>query len=1165
MPKNLRDYARRITACSPWHQAAAIVLGVLAIGQPRHAAAQAGKNGALIVNTAATILNEYTTLTANAALGATTIAVASSSLNANGRFAGPLATGDLLLLVQPQGATINSADNSSYGTVTNGNSAGRYQLVEVAAVPSATSITLSCRLSGPFATVGHTQVVRVPRYTTLDLGAGASVTAPAWNGSLGGVVAVETTGNVTLNASAKFDVTALGFRGGAVEQSTDASPNADLGYRSTSASYSAEKGESIAGSTTDYDALGGRYGRGAAANGGGGGNSHNAAGGGGSNADAIGATYTGLGNPDRGNANAYDAAWNLEVSGFATSTSSGGGRGGYSYSTSNQNALTLGAGQAAWGADQRQNKGGLGGHPVAYSGRAYFGGGGGAGDSNNNNGTPGGNGGGFIYVVAGGGVSGGTLVADGGTITTSANDGAGGSGGGGSVVVSATGLVGSSLLARGGAGGSQVLNANEAEGAGGGGGGGYVAYTAGTPTADVSGGLNGTSTSLAITEFPPNGATRGGSGRIESGACAAQLCPATVADVATSVSFANNPQQANQPATITVAFSNLGPDAAASVVRQAQLPAGLGTVSVSTSVGTGTYNNGTGQVTFTPSPIASLASGANADATLTFTPTSIGNLNITSSISTSTFEACQNGNNTSGTNTLIVVYPADLQVTLSGPATATAGVSITYVATVQNISPVAPGNADATSVVLTVQLPRNLFTRTFPAGTTYDPLTGLATLYVGQLNRGAAALSYNFTFTPPNTQPVAGTASAAGFEPDPNTANNNGSTAPMQVATTVALTAGTGTCTGTSYDNTTAGQGLYAEYYKGYFNDVLTYFNSPTLPDLTRSETGVNFPASNAWGDLTGAYNAGNLSNPDQYSARYRGYLTIATAGSYTFTLLSDDASYLWLDNAARAASLTAAYAVVKDPGQHAVRTTTGTPVTLTAGPHPLLALYGDQAGANQFQILYSGPDTGGSAVLIPQSTLCNRQFSGPLPVTLVAFTAQAAGRAAKLSWRTASELHNDYFEVERSREGITFTPIGRVLGAGSSTVAREYSFVDTDAAPAGGGTEYYRLRQVDADGKSDYSPVRMLSWGVVAAAEIGLQVYPNPAGQRVRLALPLRAAGTVRLTDLAGRVLLTQALAADAAEQELDLTALPTGLYVVQVEQQGQRFTQRLVHSTGK
>ena len=1141
-------------------------LALLLAGTGRQqAAAQAGKSGVGTIATTNAIVNEYTALTANATTGATTITVASSSLNANNRFAAPLAAGDLLLLVQPQGAAISTADDATYGTVTALNNAGRYQLVEVAAVPTATTITLSCKLFSSYTTAGHAQVVRVPRYTTLTVNTNISVKAQAWNGTTGGVLAIETTGNVTLATGATLDVSALGFRGGALEQNTDAAPNNDLGYRSTADTYSAEKGESIAGTIAEYDALNGRYGRGAPANGGGGGNSHNAAGGGGANVAVAGATYTGTGNPDRGASNAYDAAWNLEAANFATSISSGGGRGGYSYSSTNQDALTLATGQAAWGGDNRQNKGGFGGHPMVSSGRAFFGGGGGAGDSNNNSGTAGAAGGGFIYLVAGGAVTGGSLLADGGSVTVvSNNDGAGGGGGGGGVVVNSTNLTTTALLARGGKGGSQSALAAEAEGAGGGGGGGLVSYTNGAPTTDVSGGLNGTTLSGSLTEFPPNGGTRGGAGRADAGACSVALCQ-TVADVATSISFGTNPLPANQQAVINVTFINNGPDAADNVTRFVQLPAGLGAgaVTVTTSTGSGSYDNTNGKVTFTA--VTTLANGANANATIKYTPSVAGTVAVTSTISTTTSEACQLDDDNSGTNNLVVIYPADLKVTLSGPSTAAAASSITYTATVQNITPAgSSGTADATSTVLTVQLAKALLTTAFPVGTTYNFDTGIATLAIGQVNRGTSR-SFDFTFTlPNNNQPVAGVASATAFEPDPDATNNNGVASTMRVATTVTMPAGTGTCTGTTYDGSPATQGLYTEYFKGYFNDVLTFFDSPKVADLKRIDGNVNYTADNAWGDLSGAFGSGTLTNPDLYSARYRGYLNIITAGDYTFSMLSDDAAYIWLDNQARANPLVAANTVVKDAGTHAPRTSVGTAVSLAAGPHLLLALYGENTGNNQFRISYSGPDTGNTTITVPVSALCSRQSSSsssssPLPVVLMAFTAQADGRAARLNWRTATELRNDHFDLERSRDGVAFQKVAEVKGAGSSSTVHDYSYRDANAAEMGGGKVYYRLRQVDLDGSSEFSPVRTVTFGVGAA---GFVLFPNPAQQRVGLQLSLAAAGTISLTDLAGRVVMQQTIEAGATQPSLDLSTLATGIYVVQVTQNGQHFIQKLVHT---
>ena len=148
-----------------------------------------------------------------------------------------------------------------------------------------------------------------------------------------------------------------------------------------------------------------------------------------------------------------------------------------------------------------------------------MGGGGGAGDQNNNYGGAGGNGGGIVYLLCYSTISGSGLVnsnGDNGASTTgSGTDGAGGGGAGGTIFLDATGLIsGITANANGGNGGNQNVGlfVTEAEGPGGGGGGGYIAASSGAITRNANGGLNGTTNSNGLTEFTPNGATKGGAG-----------------------------------------------------------------------------------------------------------------------------------------------------------------------------------------------------------------------------------------------------------------------------------------------------------------------------------------------------------------------------------------------------------------------------------------------------------------------------------------------------------------------------------------------------------------------------------------------------------------------------------------------------------------------------
>ena len=483
--------------------------------------AQRGKQGNLTVNAANTIVNEYTSLTANALQGSFSLQVTASSLNANSRFPNVLQPGDLIAIVQMQGATITSGDNALFGEIVQYNNAGNYEWVEVKSIPSSTSIELTCGLANNYTAAGKVQIIRVPRYNNLILSAPATVTAPAWNGTIGGVVVIETNGTMTLNGNNNIDVTGKGFRGG-IDITTSISGYGVQEFTTANADFAAQKGEGIAGFLTEYDTVGGRYGRAAAANGGGGGNSHNCGGGGGANGGDP-AIYNGLGNPDLTTAN-WAQAWNLEFAGFANNTSSGGGRGGYSFSGSNQNALLVGPVNSAWGGDFRRDYGGRGGRPLTYNAnRVFMGGGGGAGEENANQGGEGGEGGGIVLVRAFGNITGtGAIKANGGngdnttgTVFSGGKDGAGGGGGGGAVILRCSNTIGAiNIEARGGNGGNQDVPAfdNEAEGPGGGGGGGYVAVSNAGATINVAGGNNGTTDSAAMNEFPSNGATRGGSG-----------------------------------------------------------------------------------------------------------------------------------------------------------------------------------------------------------------------------------------------------------------------------------------------------------------------------------------------------------------------------------------------------------------------------------------------------------------------------------------------------------------------------------------------------------------------------------------------------------------------------------------------------------------------------
>jgi gliding motility-associated-like protein len=534
---------------------------------------QKGKNGSLSVSTANVRINEFTTLTTNASAGNTTINVAASSLNANSRFASPLAAGDLIMIIQMQGALIKLkpynpweayVTDSLYGQVYSYQNCGNYEFAQVKTVISATQIELECGLTYDYSATGKTQIVRVPRYNALTVTGTGTLTTDSWNGTtgIGGVLVAEVDGNTTINGL--VTATGLGFRGGLPTASggTDFFPLSSL----TSTNKGSEKGEGIGSDRLNnaFDSLG-RFCKGAPGNAGGGGNANNCGGGGGGNGGAIG-SYNGHGNPGAG----FNAIWNLEWPGKASVTSSGGGKGGYGTSTTTTaNVNSVGPNSNLWGTFRRISGGGFGGRPLDYStGKLFMGGGGGAGhttsgQSNGAGACAGGAGGGLIFLLNYGTISGSGSItsngANGGNAFGTGNftnpqqgiDGAGGAGAGGTIVLKSNGAIsGITANANGGNGGNQIKSGtvnSEAQGPGGGGSGGYIASSNIGFTQNVIAGVNGTTNASAFdTEFPMNGATSGGTGTNN------QI-------IAPSFSLTASPNQTlctNQSATLTATSTN---------------------------------------------------------------------------------------------------------------------------------------------------------------------------------------------------------------------------------------------------------------------------------------------------------------------------------------------------------------------------------------------------------------------------------------------------------------------------------------------------------------------------------------------------------------------------------------------------------------------------------
>ena len=454
----------------------------------------------------------------------------------------PIAPGDVVLVIQMQGAQIDSANSSIYGNgfaatgsgyLSDGNlSVGvmEFAIAKDSVSLSGGALSLQGALVNGYvaAAAGNGsgqytfQVIRVPQYFTVKLL--GPVTAPAWNGATGGVVALEATGAVNLNGQS-ISAAGAGFRGGGGRSLGGGTGSATDYVTLSTNKANGSKGEGIAGTprfinnnqvlldngSTAEGYPGGSYARGAPGTAGGGAtdptpgnNGQNAGGGGGGNGG-------------------------------------GGGGGGNSWSSN----LPTGGKSGSLFAQ-------------AAPSRLVMGGGGGAGDSNNGTGTPSGGiassgaaGGGIVILIAGSVTGTGTIdVSGAGANNTVTGDGSGGGGAGGSALFYLYAGGGQSnvlINAAGGTGGSNQNGAKEELGPGGGGGGGVI-FTNGTlQTASSSaGGAAGVSSSGNY------GATAGLSGILSESITAPQLPPGSVVPTTLALtSIELTAQYENGPVAVT--------------------------------------------------------------------------------------------------------------------------------------------------------------------------------------------------------------------------------------------------------------------------------------------------------------------------------------------------------------------------------------------------------------------------------------------------------------------------------------------------------------------------------------------------------------------------------------------------------------------------------------
>ena len=171
-----------------------------------------------------------------------------------------------------------------------------------------------------------------------------------------------------------------------------------------------------------------------------------------------------------------------------------------------------------------------------------------------------------------------------------------------------------------------------------------------------------------------------------------------------------------------------------------------------------------------------------------------------------------------------------------------------------------------------------------------------------------------------------------------------------------------------------------------------------------------------------------------------------------------------------------------------------------------------------------------------------------PVPVELTSFTAKADVDGVILNWTTASELNNHGFEIERSSDGNEFFTVAFVEGAGTTTEGKNYSYTD-EVDYKGGETFFYRLKQVDLDGRIQYSSIVEIEFDVPKDFVLH-QNYPNPfnPSTTIKYAVPKTSLVKITVYDLTGQevaLLVNELKEAGTYELKFDASNIASGVYL--------------------
>jgi hypothetical protein len=219
-------------------------------------------------------------------------------------------------------------------------------------------------------------------------------------------------------------------------------------------------------------------------------------------------------------------------------------------------------------------------------------------------------------------------------------------------------------------------------------------------------------------------------------------------------------------------------------------------------------------------------------------------------------------------------------------------------------------------------------------------------------------------------------------------------------------------------------------------------------------------------------------------------------------------------------------------------------------------------SGANATSALDA---TGTPVVFNTGNTLiiANKKFLGSLaavPVEFYEFKVSRKGEdAAYIQWSTASETNNEKFLVERSIDGLNYTTIATIAGAGNSVSVQNYTMLDPSLEPR---TYFYRIKQVDFDGKYSYSVVRILNLNSNLVAQPEIYPVPFNGDLKVKMELDTESETELKIIDMNGKTVLRKSFEGTKGTNifNLNTTQLTSGVYFLEISNGGAVYSEKIV-----